>query len=312
MCYEGLKVCVVIPAHNEAAFITPVIQSIPAWADAIVVVSDGSTDGTADLARRSGDPRLEVLDLAANNGVGGAMAAGYRRALELGSDIIVKMDGDGQMSASHLPNLLDAVVHEGYGYAKGNRFLDTSQGTNMPPARLAGNMILTFLTKVASGYWHVFDPQNGYTAITADALRKINLRAISRGYFFENDMLVNLNIHKCRVKDVSMPARYGGESSDVDPLHTVLTFPLLLGRRFLYRIYQRYVLRDFSPVALFLITGFLLFLWGVAFGAFLWIRGLVAGAPTPTGTIMLAVVPLFLGFQLLLQAIVLDIHETPR
>jgi hypothetical protein len=173
-------------------------------------------------------------------------------------------------------------------------------------------MILTFLTKMASGYWRIFDPQNGYTAITADALRRLDLGAAHRGYFFENDMLVQLNLQNFRVRDVPIPARYGPEKSDIKPLHVVMTFPGLLLGRFAYRVYQKYMLRDFSPIALFLLIGAALFLWGMGFGIYLWLRGRTTMVPTPTGTIMLAIVPLFLGFQLLLQAIVLDIQETPR
>jgi hypothetical protein len=168
------------------------------------------------------------------------------------------------------------------------------------------------MTKLASGYWHIFDPQNGYTAIKADALRHLNLDAIHKRFFFENDMLSHLNYQRARVKDVAIPARYGEEVSDLNPFKIGLTFPFLLLGRFFRRIYQKYILRDFSPIALFLILGALLFLWGLGFGVYLWVETHLTGRLTPTGTIMLALLPLILGFQLLLQAIVLDIHETPR
>jgi glycosyltransferase involved in cell wall biosynthesis len=312
MTYSNRRVTVVVPAHDEALFIGDVVRTMPAYVDRIIVVDDASTDDTAQAASRLEDPRVEILTLRTNAGVGGAMVAGYRRALEVESEIIVKMDGDGQMPPEHLSSLLDVIVRDGYAYAKGNRFLLGSPRKHMPRHRFVGNMVLTFLTKMASGYWHIFDPQNGYTAITADALHQIDLDALHRGYFFENDMLIQLNLHQFRARDVPMPVHYGHEISGISPLRVGIAFPLLLFKRFIYRIYQKYMLRDFSPIALFLLVGAALFLWGLGFGTLLWINAWMQGVTTSTGTIMLAIVPLFLGFQLLLEAIVLDIQETPR
>jgi glycosyltransferase involved in cell wall biosynthesis len=312
MGYRGAKVAVVVPAHNEADFVGGVVRSIPEYVDVIVVVDDASTDGTSAVVTGLSDPRVTLVRLERNAGVGGATVTGYRKALDLGGDVVVKMDGDGQMSADDLPRLLDAVLANGVAYAKGNRFLVGSLRRAMPFFRLVGNVILTFLTKLASGYWHVFDPQNGYTAIRADVLRQLDLDAVHRGYFFENDMLVQLNLFNHKVRDVPMVARYGGEKSGISPMRVGMVFPVLLLSRFVLRIYRKYVLRDFSPIALFLLSGFGLFGWGVTFGVFLLVRSNTTGVPTPTGTIMLAIVPLFLGFQLLLEALVLDIQETPR
>jgi hypothetical protein len=168
------------------------------------------------------------------------------------------------------------------------------------------------MNKLASGYWQVFDPQNGYTVVRTTSLKVLDLEAIHKRYFFENDMLCHLNYHAFRVKDVAIPARYGDEESGLNPFKISLTFPFLLLPRFLRRIYHRYILIDFSPIALFLILGVLMFGWGVGFGTTIWIHSIITGHPTLTGTIMLAVLPLILGFQLLLQAIVLDIHQTPK
>jgi hypothetical protein len=222
------------------------------------------------------------------------------------------MDGDGQMDPAYLSSLLDAITEQGYDYAKGNRFLASESLALMPKHRLFGNIALTFLTKMASGYWHIFDPQNGYTAIRAGALRVLDLNTIHKRYFFENDMLVHLNFFGFRVKDVAIPARYGKEESSMSVFKVSTTFPLLLVRRYFYRIYQKYVLRDFSPIALFLFLGLILFFWGALFGLYLWVETAISGIATPTGTIMLALLPLVLGFQLLLEAIVLDIQETPK
>jgi glycosyltransferase involved in cell wall biosynthesis len=310
--YKGQRVAAVLPAHNEERHIGEAIKTMPGFVDHVIVVDDCSRDDTSGAARAAGDPRVEVLRPERNQGVGGSTVLGYRRGLELGCDVLVKMDGDGQMDPAFLAPLLDALVEHGYHYAKGNRFLAGSSLAQMPRARLFGNVVLTFMTKLATGYWHVFDPQNGYTAVRADALRVVDLDAVHRRFFFENDMLGQLNYHNFRVRDVAIPARYGEEVSDLSPLKIGFTFPFLLLRRFLRRLYEKYVLRDFSPIALFIFLGSLLFAWGTVFGIYLWARTLRTGLPTPTGTIMLALLPLILGFQLLLQAIVLDIQETPK
>jgi glycosyltransferase involved in cell wall biosynthesis len=310
--YKEQIVTAVLPGYNEASHIGQVIRTMPEFVDHIIVVDDCSEDGTVDAATACGDIRLVVLTTSHNRGVGGATVAGYQRAMELESDIIAKMDGDGQMDPAYLSSLLDAIIEQGYDYAKGNRFLASESLGLMPRHRLFGNIVLTFLTKMASGYWHIFDPQNGYTAIRAGALRVLDLNAIHKRYFFENDMLVHLNFFGFRVKDVAIPARYGKEESNINVFKVSTTFPLLLLRRYFHRIYQKYVLRDFSPIALFLFLGLILFFWGTFFGAYLWVKTAVSGIATPTGTIILAVLPLVLGFQLVLEAIVLDVQETPK
>lgn len=310
--YQGNRISVVIPAHNEAAHVAKVVQALPSFVDHILVVDDASTDETSNAALSCHDSRLELLKNPTKLGVGASVIRGYERAIALGADIVVKMDGDDQMSPEYLPQLLDALINEGMDYSKGNRFLAGESLDTMPKLRLFGNVAMTFLTKLASGYWHIFDPQNGYTAVKTKTLKVLDLRSIHPGYFFENDMLVRLNLLNSRVKDIPIPARYQDEKSDLNPFKISLSFPGLLLRRFLFRIYQKYILRDFSPIALFLLLGSLLFGWGFGFGAYLWVHTLRTGIPTPTGTIMLSLLPLILGFQLLIQAIVLDIQETPR
>lgn len=310
--YKSHRITTVVPARNEAQHIGKVIKTMPDFVDYVVVVDDASQDGTPEVAPACGDIRLILLKTSENQGVGGATLLGYRKGLELNSDIIVKMDGDGQMAPEYLSSLLDAIIEQGYDYAKGNRFLAGESLAFMPRHRLFGNIVLTFLTKLASGYWHIFDPQNGYTAIRAEVLRSLDINAIHKRYFFENDMLIHLGFMGRRVKDIAIPARYREEESDLNPFKIGLTFPFLLFRRFLYRIYQKYILRDFSPIVLFLFLGALLFGWGALFGVYLWLKSILTGHLTPTGTIMLSLLPLILGFQLLLQAIVLDIQETPK
>jgi glycosyltransferase involved in cell wall biosynthesis len=310
--YKERRIILVIPAYNEALHVGGVIAAIPEYVDNIIVVDDCSSDETLSVAKSAADTRVSNLQTPVNLGVGGATMLGYAKAMELGCDIIVKMDGDGQMLPEHLHLLLDAIVDQSYDYAKGNRFLAGESLHVMPRHRLVGNIILTFLNKLTSGYWHIFDPQNGYTAITAKTLRRLDLRRIHNRYFFENDMLIALNFHNARVADVAIPARYGTEHSNLNPFRAGVTFPLLFLPRFWRRIYQKYVLRDFSPIALFLFMGLLLLGWGVVFGAYHWVLSVATDHVATTGTVMLAVLPLILGFQLILQAIVLDIQETPK
>lgn len=310
--YKENRVTVVIPAYNEQKHIACVIKDIPHFVDLIIVVNDASQDATSKCIEEIGEPRVVLVESPVNQGVGGSTIKGYQMALTMGSDVIAKVDGDGQMPLARLSNLLDAIIDEGYHYSKGNRFLESTTLRQMPKIRLIGNSLLTFLTKLASGYWNVFDPQNGFTAISAPCLEKINLDRIHRRFFFENDMLVQLSIHNYRVKDVPIPTIYGDEESGIRISSILCVFPWLLLNRFIYRVYQKYILRDFSPIALFLGSGSLLMGWGIGFGIYLWIKSMLTNVHTSTGTVMLAVLPLILGFQLVLQALVLDIQETPR
>jgi len=310
--YKEHVVTVVVPAFNEERLITTVIETMPDFVDQIIVVDDCSTDNTYNVVRDFGDSRTILMKTGQNRGVGGATILGYKKALELGSDIIVKMDGDGQMRSEYLGKLIDPLIEDGYAYAKGNRFLQPEFLVQMPRPRLLGNVALTFMTKMASGYWHIFDPQNGFTAIRSEELKHINLPDLHQRFFFENDMLFQLNLQSARVKDVPIPSKYGEEVSSLSLVRVALTFPFLLLKRFTSRIISKYILRDFSPIALFLIAGTLLVAWGIGFGAYAWIRSAVTDDLTSTGTVMVSVLPLILGFQLLLQAIVLDIAETPK
>lgn len=198
------------------------------FVERIVVVDDASSDRTAEVVEQSStnDSRVVLLREASNLGVGGATLKGFRWSVEQGADILVKMDGDGQMDPANLPRLVEQVAEGRFDYAKGNRFLDTRDLAAMPKVRLFENFLLTFLTKLASGYWHLFDPQNGFVALRADAWRRLPLEGLASGYFFENDMLVRLNIAGCRVTDVSIPARYRGEKSSMRLPRILCSFPL--------------------------------------------------------------------------------------
>jgi len=310
--FKNHQINVVIPAFNEEKKISQVIASIPDYVDHIIVINDCSEDNTGNIISEINNDKITYLRNDSNIGVGGSMVRGYQKALELKADIIIKIDGDGQMDPSYFPVLINNLIEEKFDYVKGNRFLAEESLTFMPRHRLLGNIVVTFMNKLATGYWNIFDPQNGFTGIVGGVLRSINLKKVHKGYFFENDMLFQLNLLEKRVKDLPIPAIYGDEKSNLSPIKTGSLFPFLFLNRFLVRIYQKYILRDFSPIAIFLFFGILLFGWGFSFGLFVWIKNAILGVFTPTGTIMLSLLPLILGFQLILQAIVLDIQGTPK
>lgn len=308
--YEGRVIAAVVPAHNEAAHILDVIDGLPDVVDHIVIVDDKSTDDTAALAESSRDPRVRVIRHEQNTGVGGAIISGHKLALELGSDIDVIFAGDDQMDPTYLPALLDPIVHEGYGFTKANRFYSSTSYQGMPAYRVFGNVVLSLANKAASGYWNLFDPQNGYTATSAEVLRRLDLDSISQGYEFENDYLLNLNILNVRAKDIPIPARYGTEVSGMKMRKVIPAIGGMLFAGFFRRVLRKYVVGSFSPIALFLFSGLLLWLFSALFGAWTIYETIGPGAAT-TGTVLLAVVPFLMGFQLILTALTLDIQASP-
>ena len=310
--FRDRSIYVVVPAFNEEERIEATLRGLPEWVDRIVVVDDASGDRTVEVAeaRRASDSRIELIRNSNNLGVGGATLVGFRWSADNGADILVKMDGDGQMDPAHLAALLTPLAEDRCDYAKGNRFLNTEELASMPKLRLWGNFFLSFLTKLASGYWHVFDPQNGYVALRAEVFRKLPLEGIARSYFFEDDMLVRLNVIGARVVDVPIPARYSGEKSSMNLPKIVGSFPFLLLHRFWIRIYQKHVLRDFSPIALFYGLGIPLFVWGFFFGLAVWIHSILYHNVATVGTVMLSALPVIVGLQLFLQAVVLEIGES--
>ncbi len=305
-------VACVIPAYNEAQFVEEVIAGIPASVQHIIVVNDGSTDDTAEVVRRIADPRLILIDHPKNQGVGGAMASGYRQALELGAEITVKLDGDGQMDAADIGRLVAPIEGGEADYTKGARFRDRSVLREMPLPRLIGNLGLSFLAKAASGYWDVFDPTNGFTAIERTALERLELDRLSQDFFFETDMLIKLYLIDAVVVDVPTKARYGAETSHLRPAQVLFTFPVRLFLGSCRRILWRYFIRDFTAFSAFLLAGTALSSFGMAFGLYKWLSAILTQTPTPIGTVMVAALPFILGFQLLLQAAVLDIGNVPQ
>lgn len=307
------RIAVVIPSFQAAQSILRVISGLPRFVSRIVVVDDCSTDETAALVSQyaADDPRLVLVRHTVNLGVGGAVLTGYRRATELGADILVKMDADDQMDPAYLLPLVAPILTGEADYTKGNRFLHTRELRAMPVARRIGNLGLSFMTKVASGHWPIFDPTNGYTAIHAAIVPLVNRSAIDQRYFFESSMLLELGLLRAVVRDVSIPARYQGETSHLSKRRAFLEFPRRLFRGFCHRLWLQYFVRDFTMVSIFIVVGLALFLFGAAFGAYHWYLSINTGIAATTGTVMLAVLPIILGIQLLLQAMIADIQSTP-
>jgi glycosyltransferase involved in cell wall biosynthesis len=308
--YKGARVAAVVPAHNEEAHIGRVIATMPDFVDEIVVVDDLSTDRTAELAESAGDPRVTLIRHEQNLGVGGAIVSGHRAAMALGADVNVVMAGDGQMDPRFLPTLLDPVVEDGYGFAKANRFFSMDSFAGMPRHRIFGNVALSFATKAASGYWHLFDPQNGYTAIRHEVLERLSLDRIARGYSFENDLLVHLNILRVPAVDVPIPAVYGSEISGIRLRRVIPEMTRLVVHGFWKRFFYKYVLWSFSPIALFLLAGLTLVGFGLAVGA--WVVAHTLGTATAsTGSVLLAVTPFLLGMNMVMFAVMMDMQESP-
>jgi glycosyltransferase involved in cell wall biosynthesis len=308
---EGRRIIALVPSYNEAAHVGGVVATMPEYVDTIVVVDDCSADETSAAALEPGDPRVVLVRHDVNQGLGASLIDAHKRALELGGDIMVVMAGDGQMDPDYLPALLDPILHDGYDFSKGNRFFTTGSFQGMPWVRTFGNIVLTFLTKMATGYWDLFDPQNGYTAMTRRMSERIEWDAIARDYSFENDVLAALGLLRARVRDVDIPAVYGEEISDIKLHKTVPHLLRTLRRAFWRRFWLQYVVRSFSPVALFSLFGMLMLVWSLAFGVWVVVQR-VHGITPSTATVMIDVLPLQLGFMLVLAAFVLDIMNAPK
>ncbi len=307
-----MKIAVVIPAYKVKEFIKNLVLSLPPSIDLIIIVDDKCPESSGQEAERINDSRISVAKHERNMGVGGAVISGYKKALEAGCDIVVKIDGDGQMDPRYIPALIAPLINDDADFTKGNRFIDFKALKTMPKIRLFGNSILSFLLKIASGYWHIFDPTNGYTAIHRSVLEKLDLNKISHRYFFESDMLIHLNIINAVVRDVSIPAKYGNEISSLNISKIVFQFPPKLLKGFIKRIFLKYYIYDFNMASIYMLLGLPMFLFGVTYGIVEWIDSIIHGITKTAGTIMLSALPIIVSFQMLLQAINIDIHSIPR
>lgn len=306
-------ISVVVPCYRVTRHITGVIAAIGPEVDVIYCVDDACPDGSGDfIGREIADPRIRVLRHAQNQGVGGAMVTGYRQAIVDGAEVIVKIDGDGQMDPALLRSFVAPILRGEADYTKGNRFWNPSQLSAMPLVRRLGNLGLSFMAKASAGYWDIFDPTNGYTAIHSAVAARLPLESLSRRYFFETDLLFRLNTIRAVVVDVPMDARYGGETSHLK-LSTVLwEFAAKHLRNTFKRIVYNYFLRDLSIASLELLAAVVLLGFGAAFGAWHWWHYSQLGVGAPVGTIMVATVALVSGLQFLLAFLGYDIANVPH
>lgn len=306
---DGKRVAVVVPAYDEERLIADTLRGIPDFVDRIYVVDDASRDGTAAAAERVGDERVLVLRHERNRGVGAAIVTGYRQALAEGIDVTCVMAADNQMDPSELERLVAPVARGEVEYAKANRLVSGEAWALIPRTRYFGNAVLSLLTKIASGYWHVADSQAGYTALSLDALRRLDLDRLYPRYGFPNDLLVHLNVQNARVRDVPSRPIYGvGETSGIRLRSVVPRISWLLLKAFWWRLGQKYVIRDFHPLVFFYAFGALMLVAGLALGLVEVVLR-VLGNPIPPATIVLVAVLVIAGLQLTLFAMWLDMEQ---
>lgn len=306
-------VAVVIPCYRVTRHILPLLAEFGPGVERIYCVDDCCPDGSGDLVERScSDPRVTVVRNPVNLGVGGAVLNGYRRAIEEGATVIVKVDGDGQMDPSLVEFFAAPILAGDADYTKGNRFFDLRGIRSMPVLRRVGNLGLSFMAKASTGYWDLFDPTNGYTAIHAEIARRLPFDSISSRYFFESDILFRLNVMRAKVLDVPMDARYADEVSGLKVSKIVGEFFVKHLRNVVKRIGYNYFLRDMSMASIELLIGLPMLLFGTAFGLYHWVHSAEDGLFTPLGTIMLAALTVMLGLQLLLAFLSHETSAMPR
>ncbi len=297
---HSINIAVVIPSYRVKAFLKDVVLTVPEYVNDIIVVDDKCPEESFRVVE--GMERVHIVRHEVNQGVGGAMVSGYKKALALEADIVVKVDGDGQMDPNLMMPLLKPLIENRADYTKGNRFRDLEALKAMPNVRLFGNSVLSFLVKTASGYWTIMDPTNGYTAIYRFALQDLPLDTLDKRYFFESDMLINLNIVGAVTKDVSMPAQYGDEESSLSIKKVIMDFPPKLFKGFLKRIKLEYFIYNFNAGSLYLTIGLPLLLFGIIYGV------LTGGQ----GSEIIIVLPIILGIQFLLQFLSIDMKAEPE
>ena len=308
-----MKIAVAIPSYKVQNHVLDVIARMPPQVRRIYVIDDKCPNGSGELVRQQcSDPRVRVIFHEENQGVGGAVRTGYQAALDEGMDIVVKVDGDGQMDPALIPRFTRAIERGQADYTKGNRFHRPESLQGMPPVRLFGNAVLSFMAKLSTGYWTNMDPTNGYTAIHAAALERIEFANVSERYFFETDMLFNLGNARAVVADVPMEAVYADEVSNLRIRNELWPFLRTHLRELVKRIFYTYFLRDFSPATLQLLIGAIFLLFGTIYGAAEWYRSVSTGEIASTGTVMIAVLPIILGVQLLLNFLAFDMANEPK
>lgn len=309
--YKKYKIGVVVPAYNEELLINDTIKGIPRYVDKIIAVDDASTDLTykklQDLKKVK--YRLEIIHHKQNRGVGGSIINGYHSLIKQNMEIVVVMAGDNQMDPKYLPSLLDKLIEDGFDVAKGNRFIHPQELETMPKFRFISSIIATFITKIASGYWTIFDVMNGYVASKTSVLKLLNFHKVKKGYDFEISMLINLNILGAKITDVPIPAVYSNETSNIKVWKVLPSFLWTLFQGFWQRIFYKYIFFNTHPIAIFFIFGLLLMFIGTIIG--FWVTIATNWHPTAS-SVLLAVLPIILGFQLFLTAVIIDIQNEPK
>ena len=309
---DSLRIAVVIPSYKVSKQIIQVIDTLPDEIDDIIVVDDACPESSGDAVRKLQSSKVEVFWHTENKGVGGAMKTGYEAALRKGAHVVIKLDGDGQMDPNQIHNLLIPLLTSKADYSKGNRFYSIKTVKSMPRVRLFGNVVLSFLSKVSTGFYHIFDPNNGFTAISADALNLLEFSEIDDRYFFESDMLYQINSVGLQAVDVPMTAIYGEEISNLRVGHSVLYFLGRHTKNAFKRITLTYFVRDFSIATLQLLLGLTIGTWGTILGITSWVHSMRSGVPSQPGTIVLVAILCITGLQLLLSFINYDISLSRR
>jgi len=306
------KIGVVIPAYNEEKLIRITVESIPPYVSRIFVINDASTDSTAKVLESIKDPRLHVITHETNQGVGAAILHGYKRALKENMEIVVVMGGDNQMNPDQLPKLLMPIVQGKADYTKGNRLMSKEFRGGMSKWRLLGNSVLTMINKISSGYWHIMDPQNGYTAISRKALSGIDIDTLFTYYGYCNDMLVKLNTFGFRTMDITMPARYGQEKSSIKYSRFMFRVSVMLFRKFLWRLKMKYMILSFHPLVFFYTLGMILVPLGLLFGSYIFVAKLLLGWPVSPNSPLLDALLLITGIRFTLFAMLFDMQESDK
>jgi dolichol-phosphate mannosyltransferase len=307
------NIAVVIPCYKVKRHILQVIDNIATDIKKIYIIDDLCPEQSGQFVlSHNTDPRVEVIYHSINKGVGGAVISGYKKAISDNMDIVVKIDGDGQMDTRLIPHFVDLILNQKADYAKGNRFFDISLLQDMPIIRLLGNSGLSFISKLASGYWHVMDPTNGYTAIHVKVLEHLPLDKIANRYFFESDMLFQLGMLRAVVNDIPICSRYKDEKSNMNILGILFIFPFLYSNCIIKRLFYQYFVRDFNLGSFCFLIGGLLANAGLIFGAWKWYTLSSIGILASSGTVMAAALPIIIGIQFLLSSIQYDILNVPK
>lgn len=309
-----MKVGIIIPCYKVEKHIEAVLSEIPGSIPTIIAVNDCSTDNTLSILteRSKVDPRIIIVNHLENKGVGGAVKSGFRKAMELGLEIVVKIDGDGQMDMAYLPEFIKNLVEDKADFCKGNRFRNIHTIDRMPLLRRIGNIGLSFLSKISSGYWQIFDPTNGYFSIKVSVLKNLNFDKLANRYFFESSLLNELYFVDAVVKDIVIDAKYADEVSNLSITKTLVEFPPKILKAIIKRVFYKYFFYDFSIGSIYLLLGIPIFVFGAWYGLVNYLKYIHLHQPAPTGTVVIPTLLITLGFQLILSFINFDVNNYPK